>query len=161
MGRNRKSIDLQNGNLTCKQKIDREIEENSIVTGREQLEEPPSWLRNKAAKDEWKRLVEQLKTLKIISNLDLNNLGAYCNAYSWYIEVTKQLKKEPLIINYTNKANATNLIENPLIKIQMKYSDEMRKYASLLGLSIDSRLKLASLKGKKKNDEINDEFGDI
>ena len=43
----------------------------------------------------------------------------------------------------------------------MKYSDEMRKYASLLGLSIDSRLKLASLKGKKKNDEINDEFGDI
>ncbi|EGT0683789.1 phage terminase small subunit P27 family [Clostridium perfringens] len=161
MGRNRKSLDLQNGNLTCTQKNDRELEEDSIIIGKEQLENPPSWLRNKVAKDEWKRLVEQLKTLKIISNLDLNNLGAYCNAYSWYIETTKQLKKEPLIINYTNKANATNLIENPLIKIQMKYSDEMRKYASLLGLSIDSRLKLASLKGKKKKDKISDEFGDI
>ncbi|ELC8441024.1 phage terminase small subunit P27 family [Clostridium perfringens] len=161
MGRNRKSLDLQNGNLTCTQKNDRELEEDSIITGKEQLENPPSWLRNKVAKNEWKRLVEQLKTLKIISNLDLNNLGAYCNAYSWYIETSKQLKKEPLIINYTNKANATNLIENPLIKIQMKYSDEMRKYASLLGLSIDSRLKIAALKGAKKKDEISNEFGEI
>lgn len=43
----------------------------------------------------------------------------------------------------------------------MKYSDEMRKYASLLGLSIDSRLKIAALKGAKKKDEISNEFGEI
>ncbi|WP_454053960.1 P27 family phage terminase small subunit [Clostridium sp. Marseille-Q7071] len=72
----------------------------------------------------------------IQGNLDLNNLGAYCNAYSSYIEITNEIKRTATkFIEYTNKVGATNIIENPLIKIQMKYSDEMRKYSSLLGLT--------------------------
>ena len=43
----------------------------------------------------------------------------------------------------------------------MKYSDEMRKYSSLLGLSIDSRLKLATIKSKETKQDIVDDFGDI
>lgn len=67
-----------------------------------------------------------IQNLSVISNLDLNNLGAYCNAYSSYIEATKELKGQLLTIEYTNKGGATNVIENPLIKIQLKYSDEMK-----------------------------------
>ena len=37
----------------------------------------------------------------------------------------------------------------------------MRKFAGLVGLTIDSRLRFASIKAKELKDEIEDEFGDI
>lgn len=161
MGRPKRMLNAQSGHLTKKQQEEKKLQEQIIKTGTDQLEKPPTWLRDKVAKNEWERLVEQFKTLGIISNLDLNNLGAYCNAYSSYLEATKELKGQPLTIEYTNKADATNIIENPLIKIQMKYSDEMRKYSSLLGLTIDSRLKMATIKLQETKKEVVDDFGDI
>ncbi|MBD5643198.1 phage terminase small subunit P27 family [Clostridium botulinum] len=161
MARPKKMLSIQEGHLEKKQQEEKKLQEQIIQTGMEQLEKPPKWLRDSLAKKEWKRLVEQFKTLSVISNLDLNNLGAYCNAYSSYIEATKELKGQPLTIEYTNKGGATNIIENPLIKIQLKYSDEMKKYSSLLGLTIDSRLKIATLKLTETKKEIVDEFGDI
>ena len=52
-------------------------------------------------------------------------------------------------------------VENPLIKIQKLYAEECRRFAGLIGLTIDSRLKFASAKAEKKENEITDEFGDI
>ncbi|MBO3393945.1 phage terminase small subunit P27 family [Clostridium perfringens] len=161
MGRPRKISELQNKHLTQEEKINKELEEEFATVDRDQLEKPPSWLIDNVAKKEWNRLVEQLKALKVIGNLDLNNLGAYCNAYSSYVNTTKKMKKEEMLIEFTNKSGATNTVEHPLIKIQLKYSDEMRKYSSLLGLSVDSRLKMASILNKKLEDDIKDDFGDI
>lgn len=53
------------------------------------------------------------------------------------------------------------IVENPLIKIQKQYADEMRRFASLCGLTIDSRLKLAVQKTTKERKEIEEDFGDI
>src|SRR3712207_8775474 len=74
MARPKKLLAMQEGNLTCKQQEEKRIQEEAIQTGMEQLDKPPKWLRDKEAKKEWKRLVEQFKRLAIISNLDLNNL---------------------------------------------------------------------------------------
>ncbi len=161
IARPRKPLATQEGNLTRKQQEEKRLQEEIVQTGAEQLDNPPTWLRDSIAKKEWKRLVEQFKTIGIISNLDLNNLGAYCNAYSSYIEATKEMQGKSLTIEHTNKAGATNIIENPLIKIQIKYSDEMKKYSSLLGLTIDSRLKMATIKLKETTKDIVDDFGDI
>ena len=161
MGRPRKIPKLQTKHLTQEEKINKELEEEFATVDRDQLENPPKWLIDNIAKKEWNRLVEQLKALKVIGNLDLNNLGAYCNAYSSYVNATKKIKKQEMLIEFTNKSGATNIVEHPLIKIQLKYSDEMRKYSALLGLSVDSRLKMASILNKKLEDDIEDEFGDI
>lgn len=161
MARPRKIKELQTKHLTQKEQIQKEFEEEFAKTARDQLEKPPTWLRDSVAKKEWKRLVEQLKKFDVIGNLDFNNLGAYCNAYSSYVEATKNLKKDSMLIGYTNKAKVTNLIEHPYLRIQLKYSEEMRKYSALLGLSVDSRLKLASILNRKEDNEIEDEFGDI
>ena len=96
-----------------------------------------------------------------ICNLDYNNLGIYCNSFSNYIEVSKKLDKEDKVVKYTNKAGATNYIENPLIKIQKYYSSEIQKYSSLLGITVDSRLKIASIKSTEIKSDIVNEFGDI
>ncbi|MBK1809147.1 phage terminase small subunit P27 family [Clostridium sp. YIM B02505] len=161
MARPKKPLSMQEGHLTVNQQTEKRLQEEIIECATDQLEKTPSWLRDNIAKKEWKRLVEQFKNIGVISNLDLNNLGAYCNAYSSYLEATKELKGQALTIEYTNKGGSTNLIENPLIKIQIKYSDEMKRYSSLLGLTIDSRLKMATIKLNETKKDITDEFGDI
>lgn len=161
MARPRKPLSLQKGNLTQEQKFEKELQDDLAKGSTSQLEKPPKWLKDSVAKKEWLRLVEEYKTLSIISNLDLNNLGIYCNAYSSYLEVSKKLNKEDYIVEHTNKAGATNCIENPLLKIQKYYSEEIKKYSSLLGLTIDSRLKIAAIKSTETKSEIVEEFGDI
>ena len=161
MARPQKPVSLQTGNLTKEQQEQKNKQEEIIKSiSAEQLNKSPAWLRDNTAKKEWKRLVEQFRELEVISNLDYNNLGAYCNAFSSYIELTNQLKEEEFTVLYINKFGAENRIENPILKIQIKFAEEMRKFSSLLGLTIDSRLKIATLKIEKIK-KGTEEFGEI
>jgi P27 family predicted phage terminase small subunit len=74
---------------------------------------------------------------------------------------TLQLQGQPLVIDQKNKLGYVNKIPNPLINIQLKYSDEMKKHASEMGLTINSRLKISVPKKEKVKDEVEKEFGDI
>jgi P27 family predicted phage terminase small subunit len=160
MSRSRKPLVMQKGNLTVLQQTNRQLEEQSIVTGREQLDNTPSWLVDDVAEAEFKRLITELNSINAVGNLDLNNIGCYCNAYSMYLKATKELMEQPLTLErYTN--TGTIIVSNPLIGIQKKYAEEMRKFASLCGLTIDSRLKVATVKANKEQDEINRKFGGI
>lgn len=161
MARPKKPLALQEGNLTVAQQEQKKLEEDMIKANTDQLQVAPTWLRDNKAKEEWYRLVKEFAELNILSNLDVNNLGCYCNSYSSYVDITEQLKYEDLVIEYTNKGGQVNLIENPLVKTQIKYSDEMKKYGNLLGLTIDSRLKVAGLKINNKKNNITSKFGDI
>ena len=151
----------ENSCLTKEQQEEKKQQEELIKTGAERLDKPPDWLRDTVAKKEWKTLLEEFKKLGIIGNLDYNNLGAYCNAFSSFIEITKKLKGQPFVVVHTNKLGAKNLVQNPFIATQLKYSEEMRKFASLLGLTIDSRLKIAGVKLEKEKNKIESEFGEI
>ena len=62
---------------------------------------------------------------------------------------------------FTDKDGNETVKEHPLINIQKKYAEEMRKFASLVGLTIDSRLKAAVVKKGQYDDTIHSEFGDI
>lgn len=157
----RKPLEAQKGHLTKEQQEEKKMQEENINVGAEQLKRAPVWLRDNVAKKEWKRLLVQFDELGFLTNLDYNNLGAYCNAYSYYVESTEKMKSESLTVTYVNKRGQANTVENPLIRIQLKYSEEMKKYSSLLGLTIDSRLKFADLKIKKQKDVIEEEFGDL
>ena len=100
MPRKRKPLATQKGNLTVAQQEDKKLEERLVLTGKETLAKPPTWLIDARAKNEFKRLVKEFEKMEIdvIGNLDVNNLGCYCNAFSYYISVTKQLKKEHKVI---------------------------------------------------------------
>ena len=92
----------------------------------------------------------------MLGDLDANNLACYCNAYSNYLKATHQLETEGLIL-HGEKGD----YENPLIAIQTKYAKEMRDFARLCGLSIDSRLKFAAVKLDDISENIDSEFGSI
>ena len=153
MPRKRKPLATQKGNLTVAQQEDKKLEERLVQTGKETLAKPPTWLID--ATKEFEKM-----EIDVIGNLDVNNLGCYCNAFSYYISVTKQLKKEKKVIKKPTQ-NGEILVKNPLCDLQKMYSEEMRKFASMCGLTIDSRLKAATIAREGIDSEINDEFGDI
>ena len=160
MGRGRKPLALQKGNLTKKHKIEKEQEE-SLVKGDADSIRCPSFVKDKRAKKEFKRLLIELKELEIISVLDVNNLAQYCIAFANYVQATEELNGQALTIQKCMPNGSYTYIENPLIKIQKLYAEEMRKFAGLVGLTVDSRLKIATTKAEKQDSKIIDEFGDI
>lgn len=160
MARARKPLAEQKGDLTEKTKRERELQEQSIRTGKEALEHPPEWLIDKTAVEEFKRVVAELTKIDIIGNLDLANIGAYANAYSGYVRTTKSMKGKNVVVTRTT-SSGTVKSKNPLINIQEDYAKEMRTFANLCGITIDSRLKAAASRAAEIEEELEDKFGDI
>ena len=75
MGRSRKPLAMQTGNLTKEIKEQKQNEEEIITTGNENLKKPPAWLIDKVAKNEFKRLTEEFDKVNMVGNLDLNNIA--------------------------------------------------------------------------------------
>lgn len=147
----RKSLEAQTKHLTQEEKKIKQLEEELVFVGNDQLENPPEWLVNENAVNEWVRLVEQFNKKSMISNLDYNNLGAYCNAFARYTSIVKNLKTDVMIVEDVN----------PLVNLELKYSDEMKRYGALLGLTMESRLKVGSGIKTTSDEKLNKEFGDI
>lgn len=157
MGRARKPLSEQTGNLTTEVQTRRSVEQDMTKTGTDYFTKPPKWLINQTAVKEYRRIVKELGRLELLGNLDTNALGNYCNAFAKYVEITEKLADSPLtVIN-----SAGNEVENPLINLQIKYSKEMRDNGRLCGITIDSRLKFASQKLDSIEDDISAKFGDI
>lgn len=160
MARPRKPLEMQKSHLTLVQKQNREIEEELAVTENDELRIPPEWLVDDIAVKEWKRIVEQLEEIEMVGNLDYANLGGYCNAYANYIRATDQLKHEKFIIERRTRTG-TIIVRNPLIDVQQQYAAELRRFASLCGMTVDARLRAASAKKEKKEDVLEKKFGNI
>ena len=160
MPRPKKPIDMQKAHLTLVEKQNRKAEEDSVTTGNSQLKTPPRWLINDVAKKEWRRIVRELNKIQIVGNLDYANLGGYCNAYANYIQVTEILKDQTYSIERETRTG-TIIVKNPLVDIQTNYAAEMRRFAALCGLTIDSRLKAAVVKTENTEYMITEKCGNI
>lgn len=90
MGRPRKILDEQQGNLTTVEKARKQAEEEMSKGSQDRIERPPTWLKNPVAKKEYKTIIKDLKKAPsfLLCDLDINNLAAYCNAYAQYRRVT-------------------------------------------------------------------------
>ncbi len=160
MGRPRKIVDMQSAHNTKEEKRKKNQEERYVTTGRNQLKTPPKWLVDDVAKKEWRRIIKELNKIDIVGNLDYANLAGYCNAYANYIKVTESLRDQEYCIERETRTG-TIVVKNPMVDIQKTYASEMRRFAALCGLTIDSRLKAAVIKRDRKEEEIMEEFGAI
>lgn len=146
----KKPLELQTKHLTKAEIAKKELEE-SIVFDKDTLNNKPEWLVDEIACKEWDRLVNEFSKNSLICNLDYNNLGAYCNAFSKWVKASKMVKLKIVIGKQAN----------PYVSLELKYSEEMRKYAVLLGMSAEGKLKLKGAKVGKEEDKVLSEFGDI
>ena len=113
---------------------------------------PPIWL-DAVGKKEWNRVAKELEELNILTNVDIAALGMYCDAYSKYQLATEKINKEGMFIEYTNKAGATNMIEHPAVKAQVKYADLIKKLCSEFGLTPSARAKITLPKQEENKEE--------
>lgn len=160
MGRNRKPLALREGHLTQKERIELELKEDMVKSSSENIK-PPTWLKDNFAKKEFKKLASLLKDIGILSKLDINNLAGYCISFSRYIQATTELQGKDLTVQKLLPNGSYTTVENPLVKICKTYADEMRKFAGLVGLTLDSRMRVSDTLLKRQNQENEDEFGDI
>lgn len=157
MARPRKPLEQQTGHLTQDFQKRRTLEESLIAQDKSSLKRPPPWLISPTAKKEWKRIVADLSDLEMVGDLDYDNIGGFCNAFALYVQATEELKGRPLVV--ITETGGTK--ENPLVGTQKKYAEEMRQFAKLIGLTVDSRLRFASEKTKTIDSAVEEAFGDI
>ncbi len=106
----------------------------------------PTYLTKKQ-KDEFYKIADQLKKLKIMGETDVDALSRYITAKDMYENSVKQLRKP-------NVKNDPFVYEKWL-KIQDKLFKQCRASANDLGLSISSRCKLVVPETKKETPKEN------
>lgn len=119
---------------------------------------PPAWLDPEARK-EWKRVAPELERLGLLTCVDGAALETYCQHYAIMVRALKELKQHvkehgTIMVTYTNKAGAENVVPHPAIKVANEAAKVMRAFALEFGLTPSARARMA-LPGKR--DEV-DEF---
>lgn len=160
MSRARMPVDMQSKHLTNAEKEEKGQQEEILILGKEQLENPPDWLIDEVAENEFIRVTNELSSVNLVGNLDLSNIGGYANAFSTYVHAIESLRGKTSVVKEVTKSGV-KLVENPYLKIRDNAASEMRKFGALCGINVDGRLKLATIKTTKNDEEISDEFGDI
>ena len=93
----------------------------------------PAYLTKKQ-KDEFYKIADQLKKLKILGETDVDALGRYITANDFYINAVKKMR--------TKEVKDDPIKFDAWAKIQERYFKQCRASANDLGLTISSRCKL-------------------
>lgn len=150
-------LQLLNGNPN--KKNTKELEQRAAAEERLKMKSDainaPPWLDSFGEKV-FEFIKEELLSVDLIENPDSIALAMYCDWYSQYVQLNKQLKKMRLAhkkeykqqkeenkINGTPIAILPELYGNPLSKQMDTCTKNMRGYGGDLGLSPASRAKLA------------------
>lgn len=159
MGRPRKIISMQTGNIKKDVRAKREYEESLVKTDKDELEKlPSSVFLDATAKREYERVRKNLQSIDIIGNLDRNSMIVYANAYSMYLQALKETKKKDFCPTVKTSSGEK---PNPIYAILEQAKKDMDTSGSALGMSASSRLKIAAEKAKGQEESLMQIFGDI
>ncbi|MCD4838160.1 phage terminase small subunit P27 family [Neobacillus sedimentimangrovi] len=151
MARPRQPIDLLlykgKKNLTKKEIEERKSTEVKAASDKVKA---PTYLP-KELKKEFKKIADELLSIGIITNLDVDALARFLIAKKLYLEITQMLLDDPNL-----------LLDKDVVGTQDKLFKQSRAAASDLGLTISSRCKLVIPKKEEKPPQTEAErrFGD-
>lgn len=91
---------------------------------------------------EWDRLVGELITLRILTNLDRAALAAYCGAYALWAEATESIQKFGTMV----KSPSGYPIQSPYVSIANRQAEIMMRIASEFGFTPASRGRISTPK---------------
>ncbi|MFA7174935.1 MAG: phage terminase small subunit P27 family [Kiritimatiellia bacterium] len=140
----------------------RKIAEARLRPGSDRVS-PPKWLSNEAKK-EFRRIVKEFDTVNadLFTNVDVDMLAAYCDAYIEYQRCTEIIAHEGLMVEYTNKAGAENTVPHPLLAKKKQLFEQMKACASEFGLTPSARAKLTlPREPEKPKSKFERKFGNV
>ncbi|MFE4355118.1 phage terminase small subunit P27 family [Kitasatospora sp. NPDC056800] len=103
---------------------------------------PPDWLDD-IALAEWNRLAPILDGMGIITPADRVAIAAYCQAYSLYVNATRDLSAN----GFSAEGRQGSVVKNPALQAQIAAQDQMAKWGGKLGLTPADRARLAVAPG--------------
>ena len=92
-----------------------------------------------AAQREWDRLVTELATLNLLTNLDRAALAAYCGSYALWAEATEAIQKYGAMV----KSPSGYPMQSPYIAIANRQAEIMMRIASEFGFTPASRSRIS------------------
>jgi P27 family predicted phage terminase small subunit len=92
------------------------------------------------ARREWNRLVGELVSLRMVSNLDRAALAAYCGAYALWAEATEAIQKYGTMI----KSPSGYPVQSPYVSVANRQAEIMMRIASEFGFTPASRSRIAT-----------------
>ena len=164
-----KPLDNMSKNLTDEERQLREQAEEGVIPdrGREsRMEKPAIMTKNAAADRYWKKVLDRMRGLVILDDLDSDALGVYCVMMARYEQqcrllalISKQLKKakdDPEAV-----AEAVSKLDTVNGKMQ-SLERNILQYAEKLGLTPSGRIRLAQKRAEQaaQTDPDGDLFGD-
>lgn len=146
MGRNAKSINLHvlEGNRSRKTKeeiVQRQQAEESIKFKSDKVT-PPKWL-SKEAKKIFNLVKKEFESNELLVNVDVHNLAFFADVYSNYIECSRIIERDGMMVEYTNKSGETQMVPHQLLPKKKQFFEQMSKIMGEFGLSPVARAKLA------------------
>ncbi len=116
------------------------------------------------AADAKERILNYLKDGHVLEASDLELINLYAETYQLYHQLKSELIGKKLLMKYTNKAGATNLVKNPLAIELTKTIQVLNNLLGSLGLTPAQRKAFANKGfiptegGEKKDEPDRDEF---
>ena len=110
---------------------------------------------NRIAKKEWRRLAKDLHSCGVLTQVDTAVLGAYCQAYSRWVQaedaIAEMAKRDQLTNGLMIKTTNGNAIQNPLVGTSNKSANDMVRYAAELGMTPSARSRVTATETKSTN----------
>lgn len=146
-------------------KAEIESREKSEIVAPDDNIEPPGYLSAKQKKI-FQKLADELIEIKLVANIDCEALARLVIAQEQFVEITKEIKKTPLMLDipvYEIKENpetgeeesvqvgtrrVVNKVRDHLMVIQDRCMKQCRQGASDFGMTVSSRCRLAVPKAK-------------
>ncbi|HMF27358.1 MAG TPA: phage terminase small subunit P27 family, partial [Candidatus Cybelea sp.] len=128
----------------CPDELNRPEPKPELVS---ELPEPPSFLSD-YAREEWGRVALELFNLRLLANIDIQSLAAYCQSYSRWRTAEETLAeialRDPQSRGLLVKGGDAQPVQNPLIRIADRAAQQMVRYAAEFGLTPSARARIAA-----------------
>lgn len=153
IARPRKDCSALTGAYTKDALKDRVEQEKKLKGSSDNIEAPDFIKMDEVAFNKFNEIVRELKAVDVIANVDTDLLAIYCDSWSKYVKATKMLVMQSMVEEQENKAGVITKMQNPYIKIQQSYSQQMIKLASLFGLSPADRSRISHIDPSDKKEK--------
>ena len=155
MGRGRKKIPTRIKEIQGTLKPERKLENEMQVSLVNVVPPAPQWL-SEIGKEEWEKVCLVLFNKKMLHNIDLRLIEAYCNAISLHIETEQMLRDKGRIQIYKNSDGTLKHMQAvPYQKIANDALDRAIKIATQFGFTPTARSSINQPTLIQQNNEYN------
>jgi len=101
-----------------------------------------------AASKQWTKIVKELKEAKLLTNIDTQALGMYCEAYATWMNAQKMIQTHGVVVKSKNGFP----VQSPFFHVANKSFDQMKGLLIEFGMTPSARTRVSTVEGPDDDD---------